>query len=64
MNWAEAQQAFTEAERTINATKDIACGMAKMLSGRLKAYGIPSFYLKELKRELRDYDMHRGVWRR
>jgi hypothetical protein len=61
--------AFDEVRAQVEAAKDqlraadhVAGNMAWLLRGRLRHVASPST-LKELKRELRDFDMARGRWK-
>lgn len=62
MNWGDAIAAFKDAERTIAASDSIVSDMARMVAGRLRRGNVSAYYLKQLKRELQDFDMRTGEW--
>ena len=57
----ELNRAENEARAVIRAVDSACNGMAGLLTGRLRS--VPSWRLKELKKELRDFNMHTGVWK-
>jgi hypothetical protein len=63
LTYHEIQQARIEAEQTIARADKATRHVARLIQGRLRASGIPGYVLEELKRELRDYNMHTGEWR-
>ena len=63
MRFAEAYEAYEDAERTIRAVDNIVAGMARMIVGRLRSSNASMSTLAALKRELRDYNMHTGTWK-
>lgn len=58
----EMRKAVAEAETTLRCADQIVNVMARMISGRLKKGNVSDSTLTELKRELRDWDMHRMTW--
>lgn len=54
--------AVNEASDTLRAADSVAAQMASLLRGRLRK--VSPFVLADLKRELRDYDIHRKEWKR
>lgn len=61
MNWTDATNAVSDAERTLRSADEIANSMARMLVGRLRKCG-NSNHLAKLKMELRDFDARSGRW--
>ena len=57
----EMKQAVAEADHTMRAADSVAGDIASMLRGRLRH--VPAYFLKDLKRELRDFNMHTGQWK-
>ena len=53
--------AIREARTTMRAADDAAGVLADILAGRLRH--VPAHTLVKLKRELRDFDMHRKEWK-
>lgn len=58
----EMRKAVAEARYTMNAADSVANGMADILCGRLRK-GVSGYILTKLKKELRDWDMHRNCWK-
>lgn len=56
----DMRAAVEEAKMTFRAADDAARSMALILRGRLKH--VPSYILKDLKRELRDFNITTGKW--
>jgi len=63
MNWAEANEAIKDAQRTISAADQYVGDMARICVGRLRKANVSPSVLNELKRELAKWDMHRGSWK-
>lgn len=57
----EMRQAVAEAKVTLSAADGVAADMARMLVGRLRCAS--GYTLQQLKRELRDYNIHTGRWK-
>lgn len=54
--------AVRDAEMTLSAADTVACQLAPLLAGRLR--NCHSSDLARLKRELKDFNIHTGRWRR
>ena len=63
MTFDEMTEAVEEAERTIRMADIATRKVAKLIIGRLRSIKTPSWVLAELKRELRDYNIHTGQWK-
>ena len=63
MTLNEAHTAILDAERTIQNADHIVYKVARICAERLRSSNVPCYVLKELKRELRDYNIHTGRWR-
>lgn len=61
MLWDDFFKAVQEAENTLRQADQAANKMAQMLRGRLRK--VDSRYLKELKRELQDFDAAKKQWK-
>jgi hypothetical protein len=64
MTYDEFCNAVEEAESIEARAKGAVRQLARLCRGRLKAANVDSYTLSELKRELRDWDMARVVWRK
>jgi len=62
MNWSEANTAFEDAKRTLNRADDVATNLARILVGRLRKVYSDSA-LADLKRELKDFNIHTSTWK-
>ena len=58
----ETRRAVVLAEQQIRATDQIATDMARLLRGRLNKVDSP-WILKDLKRELANYNIRTGEWK-
>ena len=58
--WDEMREAFKEAEIAVKAADAITNDMARMLRGRLRK--VDGWLLADLKRELRDFNIHTSRW--
>lgn len=56
------KEALREARTTMNAADEAARTLAELLAGRLRKVN-STYYLKQLKRELRDFNIHTGQWK-
>ena len=56
-------QAVEQAHTTIRRADMVAGKMARILKGRLRTADIPNHVLCELKKELKDFNMHTGEWK-
>lgn len=61
MSLLDMQVAINEAQKTLSQADRVAQQMGRLLQGRLK--NISPYVLEQLKRELRDFNMHTGKWR-
>lgn len=59
--WDEMRLAYQEAENQIKSADGVVNDMANMLRGRLRK--VNQFYLKQIKRELRDFNIGTGRWK-
>jgi len=62
MNYREMSDAVEDAQRTMNLVDSMADRFARMLIGRLRKVN-SCWVLAELKRELKDYNIHTGQWK-
>lgn len=58
----EMRAAMREAEQTLDAAKSVAGQMGSMLAGKLRNCHADD--LARMKRELRDFNIHTGRWKR
>lgn len=63
MNFNDVEGAVREAEQTFNLVDRFADKMARLLIGRLRRVD-STWVLKELKKELSDFNRHTGSWRK
>ena len=65
MQLKEMRQAISEAENTMNRADYCATDLAKLLKGRLRQVdvGWNGFPLKELKKELQNFNAVTGKWK-
>jgi len=61
--WDEMRAAIDEARDRLRAADNCASDMASILRGRLRRVN-STYELRELKRELRDFDMTTGEWKK
>ncbi len=64
MKWEELDEAVCEAQQTLNLADDHVRSMAKMVIGRLQQADVRNSVLTALKKELRDYNIHTGKWKK
>lgn len=57
----EMERAIADASATISNADTLATRMAGMIRRRLRH--VPSYILKDLKKELRDFNIHTGQWK-
>lgn len=62
MNWSDYAAAFQDAQYTQRLADKNSEAMANMLRNRLRATNISQNILADLKRELRDFNIHTGAW--
>jgi hypothetical protein len=61
--WREMRKVISKAKQIQEAADDSAASMARILNGRLRQVGDRDV-LRHLKRELRDFDMVTGRWKK
>ena len=61
MNFDDFSAAVDDAERTLRFADRLVTKLAGTLRGRLRL--VPSFILRDLKRELRGFNMITGAWK-
>jgi hypothetical protein len=62
MNTYDMERAVNETREQIKEADRLATSLANILRGRLRHVNSAGA-LKELKRELRDYNIHTGTWK-
>lgn len=63
LTYHDIEQARIDAQQTLAKADQATRQAAQLIKGRLRSAGVPSWVLEELKRELKDYNMHTGQWR-
>ena len=63
ISWDEMNAAVKDAEITIRQAEVRINDMARIVAGRLRLAGVSNYYLKRLKKELKNYNMHTGQWK-
>lgn len=63
MNLEQLNEAVADAKETMRLADIAAYRVAHLLRGRLRSAGIPTYMLEDLKRELRDFNLHTGTWK-
>lgn len=58
----EVRAAVDEARHTLRAVDSQVDNMARLIAGRLEAASVRPYILKELKKELRGFNIHTGCW--
>lgn len=58
----EIEYALSDAKDTLTNFNGIIRRMASLMRGKMREAGIPGYVLSDLKRELRDWDMHKKRW--
>ena len=58
----EINSSINDARRTIENADESTERMCRLIIGRLKHVNSP-YLLKQIKKELRDYNMHTGEWK-
>lgn len=61
MDIDELRKAINEAEATFRAADAAAVQIARLLKGRMRQ--VSPWLVKEIKRELRDFNMHTEKWK-
>jgi hypothetical protein len=62
MDFSDMSSAMRDAEQTQSLADQYASRMARFIVGRLK--NVDSSELRDLKRELRGYNIHTGRWKK
>ncbi len=60
---SEVENAVREAEMTMRNANQCVSTMAGLIAGKLRSSDVWTYTLDELKKELRDYNMHTGCWK-
>jgi hypothetical protein len=63
MNYQDIVNVRIQAERDLALADRAVCEAAKLIVGRLKSSGVQNSVLRELKRELKDYNMQQWAWK-
>ena len=63
MNYEEFDSAVKDAETTMARASAFVRMLARLAVGRLRRSKVSHHVLAELKRELRDYNIHTGRWK-
>lgn len=63
MNFDDVTRAVNEARNTLQSVDHHVEQMAKLIAGRLRAADVSQHTLRQLKKELRDYNPHTGKWK-
>ncbi len=63
MRIEDVHRAVSEAEAEIRRVDSSVGDMAALITGRLRKSGASPYVLEALKRELRDYNIHTGLWK-
>jgi len=63
MTLNEVIEAVNDAKRTLRLVDHQVSAMATICAGRLREACVPGETLAKLKHELRDYNIHTGLWR-
>lgn len=58
----ELREAVSDARSKLRSADRVADDLADLLVGRLRK-GVSAYKLKQLKRELRDFNIHTGSWK-
>ena len=64
MNFDQMLEGVIDAEHTIRMADIATRKVAYLIRGRLRSGDVPSSVLEDLKRELRDFNIHTGMWRK
>lgn len=63
MNYIDIKNAREEAKNRIILADAATRDAAKLVAGRLKISRVDAWTLEELKRELKNYNIHTGRWK-
>jgi len=61
--WDDMKRAINDAKTIIRTADGYAADMARIIVGHLRSCRVSADTLSTLKRELRDWDMHRATWK-
>lgn len=63
ITWNEMTQAVADAQETIRIADSRVNKMAHMISGKLRSAEVTPYALRELKRELKNFNMQTHQWK-
>lgn len=63
MDYDDVARAVRTARERVKMGDKIVREVSDLMAGRLRTADIPAHTLKELKRELRDFNIHTGTWK-
>lgn len=64
MDWDDFSKAFNQARQTIRIADRHVNDMAHMIAGRLRGSDVSISALTQLKKELKDFNIHTGKWKK
>jgi len=64
LSFDDVYNGIRDAESTIHQFENRIDRMANLISGKLRAGKVSGFILSRLKRELKDYNMATGKWKK
>ena len=62
LTWNEANEMVEDARLTLRRVDQMVKSMAVLCSNRLMSSHVDDYTLRELKKELKRYNMHTGRW--
>jgi len=63
INYQDIENARAQAEHQLRLADKAVKEAANLIRGRLRSSGVSNWVLDELKKELKDYNMHTGKWK-
>lgn len=63
MDAGECESLIRETRHTVEDARRLVTELADLCGGQLKKAGVCHQTLEELKRELRNYNIHTGLWK-
>jgi len=63
INYTGVREAYIEAQRQIAIIEEQATQIGKLAKSDAILRSMPSYILAELKKKLKDYNSHTGVWK-
>jgi hypothetical protein len=63
MTFEEMTRGIEDAQRTVNMADRAVRELSPLIVGRLRRAYVPGWVLEELKRELKNYNIHTGRWK-